>query len=323
MSKEIVPHKTPRALARQGLRLPAIIDDAGEHASRKFIEFFVARIRNKNTRAAYGRAVMQFFDWCEDRGLALHQIEPIAVSIYIESHSGSAPTVKQHLAAIRMLFDHLVVSQVVPFNPAHAVRGPRHVIKKGKTPVLTAEETRMLFDSIDVSTIVGQRDRALIGSMFYSFARVGAVVGMNVEDYYNLGKRSWLRLHEKGGKFHEVPVHHVLQGYLDAYIDAAGIQDDSKGPLFRTVDRSRSLTANRMHRNEVLGMIKRRAERAGISTKISPHTFRGTGITNYLENGGDLETAQAIAAHASPRTTKLYDRTSDAIDLAEIERIRV
>ena len=120
--------------------VPAIIDDAGEHASRKFVEFFVARIRNKNTRAAYGRAVMQFFDWCEDRGLALQDIEPIAVSVYIEAHPGSAPTVKQHLAAIRMLFDHLVVSQVVPFNPAHAVRGPSHVIKKGKTPVLSAEE---------------------------------------------------------------------------------------------------------------------------------------------------------------------------------------
>ena len=103
MNHDIVPHKTPRALARQGLRLPAIIDDAGEHAQRKFIEFFVARIRNKNTRAAYGRAVMQFFDWCDERGLALHDIEPIAVAAYIEAHPGSAPTVKQHLAAIRML----------------------------------------------------------------------------------------------------------------------------------------------------------------------------------------------------------------------------
>ncbi len=223
MKNEIVPHKNTRALARQGLSLPAIIDDAGEHASRKFVEFFVARIRNKNTRAAYGRAVMQFFDWCEEHGLALHEIEPIAVSTYIEAHPGSAPTVKQHLAAIRMLFDHLVVSQVVPFNPAHAVRGPSHVIKKGKTPVLTAEEARMLFDSIDITTIVGQRDRAVIGTLLYSFARVGAVVGMNVEDYYNLGKRSWLRLHEKGGKFHQVPVHHVLQGYLDAYISTADI----------------------------------------------------------------------------------------------------
>ena len=165
MSNDIVPHNSTRALARQGLRLPAIIDDAGENAQRKFVEFFVARIRNKNTRAAYGRAVMQFFDWCEGRGLALHKIEPIAVSAYIEAHPGSPPTVKQHLAAIRMLFDHLVVSQVVRFNPAHAVRGPRHVIKKGKTPVLTAEEARMLFDAIDTTTVVGLRDRAVIATL--------------------------------------------------------------------------------------------------------------------------------------------------------------
>ncbi len=323
MNREIVPHKTNKALARQGLTLPAIIEDAGEHASRKFLEFFVARIRNKNTRAAYGRAVMQFFDWCEERGLALHEIEPIAVSAYIEGHPGSVPTVKQHLAAIRMLFDHLVVSQVVPFNPAHAVRGPRHVIKKGKTPVLTAEEARMLFDSIDTSTIVGQRDRAIIATLLYSFARVGAVVGMNLEDYYHMGKRSHLRLHEKGGKFHQVPVHHVLQGYLDAYISTADIASQPKSPLFRTIDRSRNLTNARMLRTDVLKMVKRRAGRAGISTKISPHTFRATGITIYLDEGGNLETAQAIAAHESPRTTKLYDRTSDAIDLAEIERIRV
>ena len=320
---EIVPHNSTKTLARQGLTLPAIIEDAGEDAQRKFVEFFVARIRNKNTRAAYGRAVLRFFDWCQDRGLALHEIEPIAVSAYIESHPGSAPTVKQHLAAIRMLFDHLVVSQVVRFNPAHAVRGPRHVVKKGKTPVLTAEETRLLFDSIDTENIVGQRDRAIIGTLLYSFARVGAVVGMNVEDYYHLGKRSFLRLHEKGGKVHQVPVHHTLQDYLDIYINSAGIASQPKSPLFRTIDRYRLLTERRLGRREVLAMIKRRSRRAGISDKISPHTFRATGITIYLDEGGDLETAQAIAAHESPRTTKLYDRTSDAIQLDEIERIRV
>ena len=86
MNREIVPHKTNKALARQGLSLPAIIDDAGDHASRKFVEFFVARIRN--SRAAYGRAIMQFVDWCEERSLALHEIEPIAVPAYIEAHPG-------------------------------------------------------------------------------------------------------------------------------------------------------------------------------------------------------------------------------------------
>jgi site-specific recombinase XerC len=117
-----------------------------------------------------------------------------------------------------MLFDWLVVGQVIAVNPAHAVRGPKHVVRRGKTPVLSEEEARRLFDSIDVSTVVGLRDRALIGVMTYAFARIGAVVAMRVEDYYPNGKRWWVRLHEKGGKRHEMPAHHKLEQYLDEYL---------------------------------------------------------------------------------------------------------
>jgi site-specific recombinase XerC len=134
------------------------------------------------------------------------------------------------LAAIRMLFDWLVVGQVLATNPAHAVRGPKHVVKRGKTPVLTAEQARRLLDSIDVSTTVGLRDRALIAVMTYALARVGAVVSMRVEDYYPQSKRWWVRLHEKGGKRHEMPAHHTLEAYLDAYIDAAGIREEKMTP---------------------------------------------------------------------------------------------
>ena len=130
------------------------------------------------------------------------------------------PTVKQQLAAIRMLFDWLVLGQIVPSNPASVVRGPKHVVRKGKTPVLTAEEARELLDAIDTSTAVGLRDRAVIGLMVYTFARVGAVIGMKVEDYYAQGRRAWVRLHEKGGKRHEMPCHHNLEAFLDAYIAA-------------------------------------------------------------------------------------------------------
>jgi integrase len=206
-------------------------------------------------------------------------------------------------------------------NPAAAVRGPKHVVTKGKTPVLTPDEARELFDSITPLTIADLRDLALIGVMVYSFARVGAVVAMNVEDYYQQGKRFWFRLHEKGGKRHEVPAHHKAEEYLDAYIAAAGIAGQRNTPLFRTLDRHRRLTERRMHRLEVLAMIKRRSRRAGLPQVICCHTFRATGITAYLLNGGTLEHAQRIAAHSSPRTTKLYDRTSDDISLDEIERI--
>ncbi len=220
---------SPRQLARIGFdALPATIARAGDHAGRRFVEFFTANIRNRNTRLAYARAVGDFFRWCDERGLELHDVQPVIVAAYIEGHPGSKPTVKQHLAAIRMLFDYLVTGQVVPMNPASSVRGPKHVVKRGRTPVLKAEQARELLDSIELDTIIGLRDRALIGVMVYSFARVGATIGMKVEDYYQNGRRSWFRLHEKGGKRHEVPAHHNADQYVEEYLQAAvpGVSTD-------------------------------------------------------------------------------------------------
>jgi integrase len=132
-----------------------------------------------------------------------------------------------------------------------------------------------------------------------------------------------VRLHEKGGKRHEVPCHHNAEAYLDAYLGAAGIRDEKKSPLFRSVDGRRRITANAMARTDVLRMVKRRAGAAGLPSSTCCHTFRATGITAYLENGGTIENAQMIAAHESPRTTKLYDRTGDEITLDEVERIAI
>jgi integrase/recombinase XerD len=306
-------------------RVPSLFVSAGSDAVRRFIEFFTANIRNRNTRAAYAFAVSRFADWCDGHNISLAQLTPVVVAAYIEELGQhlDKPSVKQHLAALRMLFDYLVTGQVLPTNPAYAVRGPKHVVKTGRTPVLTAEETRILLDHIDTNTVAGLRDRAIIGVMVYSFARVGAVVGMNVEDYFQEGKRWWFRLHEKGGKRHEVPAHHNAEAYVDAYLAAAQIGSDRNGPLFRSLDRERHMTGRRLHRLEVLALIKRRARQAGLPLTTCCHTFRATGITTYLQNGGTIEHAQQIANHESPRTTKLYDRTSDAISLDEIERILI
>ena len=198
---------------------------AAPEAAERTVEFFTAQIRNPHTRAAYATAVTRFFTWCDARGLALAQISPIAVATYIDEMQRGyrAPTIKQHLAAIRRLFDWLVTGQVMPTNPATSVRGPTHVVRTGKTPVLQPAEARLLLDAIDTATLPGLRDRALLAVMVYSFARVSAVVGMRVEDYYQQGKRWWLRLQEKGGKHHAVPVHHKAEAALDTYLDAAGI----------------------------------------------------------------------------------------------------
>jgi site-specific recombinase XerD len=314
-----------RDLSRIGLdALPPAIVRAGEAAAWRFVEFFTATIRNKNTRAAYAEAIGQFFVWCEKhRVRTLEEIRPVVIAAYIENHSGAAPTVKQHLAAIRMLFDFLVTGQIVPMNPAASVRGPKYVVKRGKTPVLKADQARTLLDSIKTDSIIGLRDRALIGLMCYTFARVSAAARMNVQDYYQNGKRWWIRLHEKGGKRHEVPAHHNAELYIDAYLDAAGIREEKKLPLFRSVDKHKKVSPNAMTRTDVLRMVKRRALAAGLPSSTCCHTFRATGITAYLESGGTIENAQAIAAHESPRTTKLYDRTSDDITLDEIERIAI
>jgi site-specific recombinase XerD len=314
-------------LAAGAVVVPGIVADAGEHATRRFLEFFAATIRNRNTRMAYLTAVSRFFAWCEQNQIGqLADIEPLHVAAYIEAigKDFEKPTVKQHLAAIRMLFDWLVTGQIVAVNPAHAVRGPKHVVKTGKTTVLDAEQARLLLDSIDTSTVVGLRDRALISVMTFAFARIGAVVAMRVEDYYPMGKRWWVRLHEKGGKRHEMPAHHNLEAYLDAYIEAAAIRDSAKAPLFRSAaGRTGALTEKPMNRVDAWRMIQRRAADLGTRVKIGCHTFRATGITAYLEAGGTLENAQAMAAHESPRTTKLYDRTGDEITLDEVERISI
>ncbi len=307
--------------------VPAIVVATGPDASARFLEFFAAQIRNAHTRRAYAQATREFLDWCESTGVAtIADVTPLHVAAYIEqlTKTHSAPTVKQRLAAIRHLFDWLVTGHVIERNPAHSVRGPTHSVKRGKTPVLDASEARALIDSIDTTTTVGLRDRALIGLMVYSFARIGAALAMKVEDVYVQNRRLWVRLHEKGGKRHEMPCHHNLDAYLHAYIDGCGLGFDPKGMLFRTIGRGTGqLTKIPLPQANAYQMIRRRAAGAGIETKIGNHTFRATGITAYLKNGGTLEKAAAMANHASTRTTQLYDRRSDQVSLAEIERVRI
>ena len=243
------------------------------------------------------------------------------MAAYIRTHPGSAPTVKQHLAALRMLGDWLVVSQVLPVNPAAAVRGPKHVVTTGATPVLAPAEARRLLEEIDTGTLAGLRDRALVSVRLYSVARVSAVIGMRRQDYFRQDRQGWLRLHEKGGTRHDVPAHHQAAEALDDYLEAAGL-DEPKAALFQSVEPAgRRLTGRALSRRLVLAMIKRRAAAADLPPSTCCHTFRATGITASLSKGGTLEHAQQIAGHASPKTTKLYDRTADTITVDEIERI--
>ena len=313
MSEALVPAAAEPVVVTDGgadVVLPALIVDAGPDAVARFLEFFAGRIANARTRAAYGRAVGQFLAWCEARGLGLEAVSPLHVAAYIRTHPGSVPTVKQHLAAIRVLCDWLVVSQVLPVNPAAAVRGPKHVVTKGATPVLTPAEARKLLEHIDTGTLAGLRDRALFSVMLYSFARVSAVLGMRRQDYFQQGSRGWLRLHEKGGKRHDVPAHHRAAEALDEYLEAAGLEEPKARRSSRAwtgrgpADRTGAAAAGGPGHDQAPG-----GGGGAAALDLLPH------VPGDGDHGVPLERGDPRARPAE------YDRTADTVTVEEIERI--
>ncbi len=303
--------------------LPLITDHA---TAARIVEFYVTQVRSPATRDAYGRAVRDFFRWCQERGVrGVNTVPPSLVAAYIEElgRTRSAPTVKRALAAIRSLFDWLTISGSVTMNPASPVRGPRHVVSRGTTPVLTVEEARQLIGAIPADTPIACRDRALIATMVYTFARVSAATGMLASDYFQQGRRWFVRLHEKNGRLHQVPAHSKLQEHLEECIRVCNLATSPGLPLFRSFDLRGRMTDRPLSRHDALRMVKRRAIGAGLADTTCCHSFRATGITAYLSNGGLLETAQALAGHASARTTSLYDRRTDTVGAGEVERINI
>ncbi len=308
--------------------LPPLIREEDPSAQERFLEFFLAEIRNENTRRAYGRAVAQFLRWVDRQSLTLRSITPLAVSGYVEKmdrQDGKAPaTVKQHLSAIKRLFGWLQAGGVLEANPAEPVRGPKHSPKDGSTPILTAEEASDFIEGLPTSSIKDRRDKAIIGVLTYTFARVSAVVSLDQEDYFQAGRRQKLRLQEKGGKQRDVPLHHRAVDYLEEYLSSGGRLERKDAPLFRTLTREGDLSGRRMSRTSVLRMVKSRASDEGLDPdRVCCHTFRGTGITAYLQNGGKLEVAQHIAGHSNASTTKLYDRRQELVSKEEVEKIGI
>ena len=188
-------------------------------------------------------------------------------------------------------------------------------MRRGRTPALTEDQARRLLASIKVVRkvalgdgaeaeehwLVGLRDRALMAVMTYTF-RVSAVVAMRVEDYLPGRQALVVRLHEKGGKRHEMPAHHKLEQFLDEYLAVAGIRENGKTPLFRSaLAETGVLTDKPMNRVDAYRMVRRRTADAGFRVKLGCHVFRATGISAYIEAGGTLENAQAMAGHESSR----------------------
>jgi integrase/recombinase XerD len=309
----------------EGRALEASRGQAGRRtASEAFADYFGAVISNKNTRSAYLSDVRQFASWCAQEELKLEEVQTLDVARYrdaLRARSCSAATIKRKLSAIRRLLSYMVESGALPYNPAREVATERLRTKSGKTPALDALQMRQLFESFDTQKLIQLRDRAIVSTMAYSLARVSAVTELTVQDFRDLGRTQYIRLHEKGGVERDIPAHPRLVEHIDAWLAASGISGSHVlYPAFEK--RGTVLTDRPLDRNDVLRMVKRRLKRARMSKLFSCHSFRATGITEFLANGGSLETAQELANHADSRTTRLYDRRASRMELEEIVRIR-
>ena len=304
---------------------PAIIERAGAAARLAWEEVFEAETPNPGTRKAYRHAVRVFLAWCEACGVELVNITPGMVGHYFRAHTGSPATKKQHLAAVRKLFDKLVLRHAIIFNPALSVRTERYQVIEGKTPEIAVAQAEKLLASIDASSVVGLRDRAVIAVLIFTAARVGAVSKLRLKHFEHDGSQWTLRFGEKGGKSREIPVRHDLQGFILAYRAAANLEDEAKEcPLFRTsLGRTGRLTGNRMTGIDICRMVKRRLKDAGLPSRLSPHFFRVMTITDLLEHGLEIDEVQYLAGHADSRTTALYDRRKKRVTRNIVERISV
>lgn len=319
---EILP---PSALTVADLPIPRIVAEAGIAAAHTFEEFFFGTLRNRHTRRAYERAVRQFFHWLEPYQVPLPQITPGIIGRYFDEHPGSPPSRKLSLAALRCLFDQMVNRHIMLFNPAATVRGERYRVVEGKTPEIPIAEARKLFAGIDVTTLIGLRDRAVCGILAYTAARRGAVASLKFSDLEHDGTQSLLRFIDKGGRDRLIPVRHDLEAFLCSYIARAFPEGaPAASPLFRSAQgRTGTLTDKGISGNDVWRIVKRRLAGAHLAERLSPHSFRVTVITDLLTQGVSLEDAQHLAGHADPRTTRLYDRRHKAISRNIVERISI
>ena len=340
MATEIVPINPPLAITpAQASNLPVLVEHAGPAARFAWDEFFYAEHHNPHTQKAYMAAVKRFLSWCEGQGVELPSVTPGMVGKYLVSLGGSAAKRNLHLSALRGFFDRLVNRHVVILNPAASVRGVKEQVIEGKTPEITVENARTLLASIKLSRmvktkegetvelplLVGLRDKAILATLAYTACRAGAVAKLRLQDFQSEGTQYVLRFQEKGGKSREIPVRHDLEANIRAYLDAAGIEAEAKDrPLFRsTMRRTKQLTGNALTTKAICELVKRRLKDAGLPSRISPHSFRVTAITDLLTQGVPLEDVQYLAGHAEPRTTGLYDRRQKKVTRNIVERISI
>jgi site-specific recombinase XerD len=315
-----------------GMQLPLAItletflvgfsDDERKKTAETLLNTLEGQIENLNTRRAYKTAWSQFFRFCSKKKLELNQVRPYHFELWRNHHTGGVATQRQHLAAIRLLFDELLRSGIVDLNPAARVRVPRLNRALSHTPIFEEEEIKSFMDGLEPVSLIEFRDRALFSTMLYTWARVSAVIALQVEDYYERKGIRWLRLKEKRGNLNEVPVHSLARNAIDEWLTESGLNGNPSMPLFPAFSQNRELiTTRHMTRVNVWTLIQTRARAIGIKKRIGCHSFRATGLTAYMNAGGQLDIAQRIAGHSQLSTTKIYDRSKDRVTIEEIEKV--
>jgi integrase/recombinase XerD len=317
-----IPGPEPAIYQELELLLPASFDQKRQQTAETLLNLLEGKISNPNTRQAYKNAWRQFFLFCSEYKLELDRIRPYHFNLWRNHHTGSLATQRQHLAAIRRLFDHLLENGLLNVNPAARATVDRLNRETSHTPVFEHAEMSQFLNSIRPDSLIAIRDKALFSTMAYSWARVSAIVGLTVEDYYMRDTARWIRLKEKRGKIHEVPVHSDAAGAIDHWLSASGLDSTPSMPLFPSFTHNRRFILNKhMTRMNVWKLVRTRAKAIGLEKNIGCHSFRSTGLTAYMNAGGDIAMAQRIAGHSQAATTKLYDRSKDRLTIKEIEKI--
>ena len=277
-------------------RAPAVLRRAGKNALFAADEFFAARISNPHTRRAYARIVGRFLAWCEEQGIELRQVTPGLAGRFIEEIPGSDPTRNLALAALRHFFDALVTRHAVALNPFSSVRGRKHAVVDGKTPQLAIQQARDLLASIDLSGVVGLRDRAVLGVLTYTGARVGALARLRRGDLEDQGAQRVLRFREKGGQQREIPVRHDLDRWLEEYLQAARIAADPKEtPLFlAALGKQKKLSRNPLSANSMRRMLKR-ADVYPVRKEHSGPRFRRCLMSPFMPQQGGQPSPPTLA----------------------------
>ena len=307
--------------------IPSSAESKRQKTRKTLLNIIEGRIQNPNTRRAYKNAWKKFFEFCSEYKLALDRLEPFHLGMFLRRHLGGVATQRQHLSAIRLLFDELLEQGVVELNPAARTKPPRLQRESSHTPVFEAAEIKAFLGAIKLECLRDVRDKALFCVLAYSWARVSAVAALNVEDYFERKGTRWLRFQEKRGKIHEVPVHSEAREAVDRWIAASGLGPSA--PLFPAFAPDKQTFAKDKETNElrhldrggIFWLLQARAKASGLEKKVCVHSFRATGITEYLNAGGSIHIAKRIAGHSQLSTTQIYDHSGDGGMIAAIEKV--